>query len=162
MPSLATRLALTPISYLFTDKAGSAILRLFARRLIRQFTGAATDKFLGLLLSGMDLAFLVSKDYRRNIRNFSARYLFTTRDKLVAATAIFSGGDMKYEDDRISDWDVKVTFKNTQALVAFLFSKDQDILNSLLANEVEVDGNLNLLYKFGFMARDLAYRLGVR
>ena len=42
-----------------------------------------------------------------------------------------------------------------------MFSRDQDILNSLLANDVEVDGNLNYVYKFGFMARDLGHRLGV-
>jgi hypothetical protein len=30
-----------------------------------------------------------------------------------------------------------------------------------LANEVAVDGNLNYIYKFGFMARDLVHRLGV-
>ena len=44
---------------------------------------------------------------------------------------------------------------------AFLFSRDQDILDSLLANDVELDGNLNYIYKFGFMARDLGRRLGV-
>jgi hypothetical protein len=42
----------------------------------------------------------------------------------------------------------------------FIFSRDQDILNSILANQVEVDGNLNYIYKFGFMARDLAKRVG--
>jgi hypothetical protein len=30
-----------------------------------------------------------------------------------------------------------------------------------LANEVTVDANLNYIYKFGFMARDLVHRLGV-
>jgi hypothetical protein len=45
-------------------------------------------------------------------------------------------------------------------LRAFLLSKNQDILDSVLANTVEVDGNLNYIYKFGFMVRDLIRRLG--
>ena len=56
---------------------------------------------------------------------------------------------------------VTVTFKDSAAMRRFLFSKDQDILASLLANEVEVDGNLNYIYKLGFMARDLTRRLGI-
>ena len=35
-----------------------------------------------------------------------------------------------------------VTFANPRALRRFLFSKDQDVLDSLLANEVDVEGNL--------------------
>ena len=80
---------------------------------------------------------------------------------MVAASATFARGDMKYHKGAISDWHVMVTFKDTEALLAFLFSKDQDILNSLLANDVEVDGNLNYVYRFGFLARDLAHKLGV-
>jgi hypothetical protein len=62
--------------------------------------------------------------------------------------------------DAIDDWDVRITFKDAPALNAFLFSKDQDIINSILANEVSVDGNLNHVYRFGFLARDLAHGLG--
>jgi hypothetical protein len=34
-------------------------------------------------------------------------------------------------------------------------------MDSLLANEVEVEGNLNYIYKFGFMAKELLQRLGM-
>jgi len=56
---------------------------------------------------------------------------------------------------------VKVTFSDVKALRGFLFSGNQDILNSLLTNDVSVSGNLNYIYKFGFMVRDLAYRLHI-
>ena len=68
---------------------------------------------------------------------------------------------MVVHEEALNQWDVKVTFKNAQALRDFLFSGDQDIVDSLLKNEVEVDGNLNYIYKFGFMARDLEHRLGI-
>jgi hypothetical protein len=56
---------------------------------------------------------------------------------------------------------VAVTFKDSAALLRFLFSHDQDILDSLLSNDVAVDGNVNYIYKFAFMARDLIGRLNL-
>jgi hypothetical protein len=137
------------------------------RMLRAQLSGVATDKFLELLLKGMDFAFSVDsafwlfRGYQQNIKDFRGRYVFNTRDDRVAASAVFQDGDMMVHEEALDHWDVKVTFENTQALRDFLFSRDQDIVNSLLKNEVEVDGNLNYIYKFGFMARDLGHRLGV-
>jgi hypothetical protein len=133
-----------------------------ARSLKRQIEGQATDFFLEQLLLGMDWAFCLIKGYRKNIEGFEGRYLFRTAGGDVVSSAVFSGGDMAMKREGIKDWNVRVTFKDAAALKRFLFSRDQDILNSLLANEVEIDGNLNYIYKFGFMARDLAHRSGVR
>ena len=126
-----------------------------------ELSGVATDKFLEFLLYGMDSAFWLLKGYKQNIKNFSGRYVFTTQNNRVAASAVFKDGDMVVHEEALNQWDVKVTFKNAQALRDFLFSGDQDIVDSLLKNEVEVDGNLNYIYKFGFMARDLEHRLGI-
>jgi len=119
----AKRILLRPIPYLFSDAAGNFIARLWSKQLREELGGTATDKFLDLLLAGMDLAFALSKGYRKNI--------------------------------------IRVTFKDWTALRDFLFFGDQDILDSLLENKVEVDGNPNYIFKFGFMARDLGRRLGV-
>ena len=155
------RTKLRPIPSLFCDTAGNFITKLSLRKLRKELVGKVTDTFLESLLNGMDLAFSLSKGYRRNIRDFEGRYLFRTADDIVAAAAIFKHGDMEVYREAIDDWDVRVTFKDADALNAFIFSRDQDILDSLLANDVEVDGNLNYIYKFGFMARDLGHRLGV-
>jgi hypothetical protein len=61
---------------------------------------------------------------------------------------------MHVHDGAIRDWDVKVTFEDGKALRKFLFSKDPDVLNSLAENKMEVDGNLNYIFKFGYMAKD--------
>ena len=58
-------------------------------------------------------------------------------------------------------YNVAVTFDDAAALRRFLFSRDQDILATLMANDVAVDGNLNYMHKFGFLARDLTTRLGL-
>jgi len=134
-----------------------------------ELSGAVTDEFLELLLYGMDLAFSLDpvfwlfRGYRQNIKDFSGRYVFDTRDNRVdvAASAVFKDGNMIVHEEALSQWDVKVTFENPQALRDFLFSGGQDIVDSLLKNKVEVDGNLNYIYKFGFMTRDLEHRLGI-
>jgi len=137
-------------------------------RMLRvELSGVATDKFLELLLKGMDLAFSLDsafwlfRGYQQNIKIFSGRYVFNTHNNRVAASAVFKDGDMIVHEEALDQWDVKVTFENSQALRDFLFSRDQDIVDSILKNEVEVDGNLNYIYKFGFMARDLGHRLGI-
>ena len=87
--------------------------------------------------------------------------MFRTADGAVAAGAHFGNGRMQVWHEEDNAYDVAITFQNPAALRRFLFSRDQDILASILANEVTVDGNLNHIYKFGFMARDLVHRLGV-
>jgi len=42
---------------------------------------------------------------------------------------------------------------------SFLLSEDQDILESVLADQVEVEGNLNYVYKLGYMAKNLQLRM---
>jgi hypothetical protein len=162
MSSKLKRILLRPIPYLFSDAAGDFTARLLSKRLREELGGTVTDKFLDLLLAGMDLAFALSKGYRKNIRDFEGRYLFRSADKHIASAAIFKDGDMQVDPEgAIDDWDVRVTFTDWKALRDFLFSGDQDILDSLLENKVEVDGNPNYIFKYGFMVRDLGRRLGV-
>jgi len=156
-----TRALLRPIPYVFTDRGGLLLTSVGTRSLKEQLRGKVTDTFLELLLRGMDLAFTLMRGFRRNIANFDGRYLFITSDGLVATAATFGNGNMSVKPDSIDDWDVRVTFKDASALQRFFFSRNQDVLDSILRNEVEVDGNLNLIYKFAFMARDLSRRLGV-
>lgn len=160
MASRIKRTMLSPIS-LMPEMVGDFITRFGSKRLKEELSGEITDKFLEILLGGMDFAFTLSSGYRKNIEGFTGRYLFRTADNLVSASATFKDGNMHVHEDSIDDWDARVTFKDAKALRAFIFSQNQDILNSILANEVEVDGNLNYIYKFGFMARDLGKRLGV-
>lgn len=153
--------ALKGLSFLFSDKLADTMTRIFSRRLVEQIRGAATDDFLELLLGGMALALSLSRSYRRNIRGFSATYVFATSDGAVGATARFDGHSMHVDKTAANDWTVRVLFKDAKALRRFLFGKNQDILDSILRNEVEVFGNVNYVYKLGFLARDLERRAGL-
>lgn len=154
------RRLLRPIPYVFSDWIGLRIARIWSGKLRRELSEKVTDGFLDLLLDGMDLAFCLCKGYRENIKDFEGRYVFRTTGGDIAGSALFRDGDMKTPKDAVEDWDVRITFTDAAALRSFLFSRDQDILGSLLKNEVELDGNINYIYKFGFMVRDLTRRLG--
>jgi hypothetical protein len=144
-----------------TDLVTPVLHAVLPAPLVRQLEGEVTDEFLELLLHGMKLAFTLSPDYRQNLRGFRGTYVFRTADGAVAVSARFADGGMHIDADALPDWDVRVTFETPQALWSFLLSKDQDILNSILRDEVEVEGNLNYVYKLGYMARELVQRLGI-
>jgi len=132
-------------------------------RLREEICGSATDAFLELLLNGMSFFLQVDEDYRQNIAGFKGKYIFRTKNGRVQATAI-------YQDDKMTvvpqaeegvDWDVRITFSKAEAFKNYILSGGMDTLTPLLTGEVENEGNNNYIYKYGFMARDLARRMGV-
>jgi hypothetical protein len=140
-------------------------LRGIVRRKLRAFEanvgGVLTDKLAELLLFAMELAFIFWESYRRNLEGFRAQYVLRTADGRVAASAVFEPGRMWVKTFAVPSPTVTVTFKDPAAFRRFLSSKDHDIVQSLLANEVEVDGNLNQVYKLGYMARVLLSKFGI-
>lgn len=116
----------------------------------------SAEEFLELLLKGMSLAFELNLgDFRKNIEGFTGRYLFASKDKGITVSAIFDKGKMKVYKKTINDADVAVTFRNDKALMDYIFSPKPDILGSMLRQDVTLNGNLNYLYKFAFMAQHL-------
>jgi hypothetical protein len=155
------RAALQLTSWLAPLRVQETLAARAARKLKAELCEKLTDDFLQNLLHGMDLAFILCSGYRSNIRDFRGACVFRTADNKVAATAVFENGRMKVEHQARASYDVRVTFQDARALWSFLLSENQDILDSILANTVDVDGNLNYLYRFGFLAKDLTRRLGV-
>ena len=107
------------------------------------------------------MAFLLWADFRENLRGFRGAYLFRTADGAVAVSATFAEMKMQVHEQAVDAWDVMVTFESARALCSFLLSRNQDILDSLLRDEVTVDGNINYVYKLGFMVRELTRKLGI-
>jgi hypothetical protein len=166
MASKLKRAALYPVACLVSDKAGQNLARWCSRRLSKQLMvilaqGAVADEFLDILLKGMDLSLCLCRGYRRNIEGFRGTYLFRTADESVVAAAVFANGAMRVLDKGVENWDVRVTFRDVAALASFLLAPDRDLINAVLENRVMVDGNLNYIYKLGFMVVDLAKRFGV-
>jgi len=157
----STRMALYLLSHAFSEDMARKMSRVFSKKLVEQVRGQATNDFLIILLRFMDLAFLLNKGYRKNLENFSSRFVFISDDGKIGVTADFRNGRMSVRSHANEDWTARVTFKDATALRNYLFSQDQDIMESLLANDVRVEGNLNHVFKFGYMAFDLERRLGI-
>jgi len=134
--------------------------RLIKKEIQRREAGIM-DKILETLLKAMSLFFAIDKNYRKNIENFNARYCFVSKDGQIAASAIFQNGKMKVVDGEIENTNIKVVFKDGAALRMFLFEKDPDIIGMILDNMVVPFGNLNYLYKFGYMAKNLQLKFGL-
>lgn len=113
------------------------------------------EEFLQTLLTIMVFMFAINSDYRKNIKNFKGRYQFNSVNGQITVAAIFENGYMRVYEKTIPDPHITVTFRNGRALLNFLFSPEQDILGAMLRHDVQTNGNLNYLYRFGFLAKQL-------
>ncbi|MDL1967387.1 MAG: hypothetical protein LWW97_02275 [Deltaproteobacteria bacterium] len=125
------------------------------KRFLNCIESEIAEEFLEQLLRLMGLVFLLNKDFKRNIENFNGRYLFQSRDNKITMAAIFRDNRMKVYEKAIDRTNVTVNFKDAKALMDYLLSPKPDILGSILKQDVTIDGNLNYLYKFAYMARHL-------
>ncbi len=123
----------------------------------------AVETVLEVLLGVVSLALWLDKDYHRNILGFEKKYLFQSKDKELSVCAIFKRtylfkyNYLKVSEGTIEDADITVTFKDSKALINLF--PNLDVLAALLRNDVTVKGNVNCIFKFGFMATQLQQML---
>jgi len=122
------------------------------RAMAKSLKDEATEDFLEILLDLMKLTFLIDEGYRQDLKDFIGSYRFKDKDGKVNVLVKFHDGKMEISEDPVPEPNVMVTFKDSNALRRFLLSCKKDILNVILNNEIQVTGNFNYLYKFGFMA----------
>jgi hypothetical protein len=131
-----------------------------ARRHMSKFLSSMesefAEEFLETLLTAMSFVFLFNiKGFRRNIENFEGKYLFRSRDGHITVSVVFRNGRMEVSEKELSDPHVTLTFKDGRTLLNYLLSPKQDILGSILKQDVVPEGNFNYLYKFAYMAKRL-------
>ncbi len=129
----------------------SKLMQKFAASLESEFA----EEFLENLMRLMSLVLLLDHDYKKNIIGFNGRYQFMSSDGAITVAAVFNDDAMEVSEEIIADPNITVTFKDGKALMGYLLSPKPDVLGSLLRQEVLLDGNLNYLYKFAFMAKRL-------
>ncbi len=124
------------------------------KKFLNSLESEFADDFLETLLDVMAVA-LRFPHISENIKGFDARYVFRAEDGSLAATAIFEGGRMRSEHEAILEPkpNIAITFKNSKALMGLLLAGHPDVLQSMLRQEVRLEGNLNYLYKFAYMAQ---------
>lgn len=119
------------------------------------FDSELAEEFLQSLLTLMQIMFVLNHQYRRNINKFNGRYQFRSEDGEVSIGVFFANKRMKVVEGIIDNPHITITFRNGRTLLNFIISPRQDILGSMLKHDVRTEGNLNYLYKFGFMAKQL-------
>jgi hypothetical protein len=137
--------------------------RLFRRWHGRHFDALdaeVSDKTLEGLLVAMDLGFHLFPAWRRHIQGFKGAIVFTAKSLAdgktrVQATAIFDGRHMKVDRKAVEAPTAEVIFTSPLALFSFILSRSPDIVEALLANAVETKGNLNYVYRFGFLFMEM-------
>lgn len=139
-----------------SDLINNLQIQNIAQKWLGSMGSQAAEGFLLLLLKLMDLVFMLNIwNFRENIEGFRGRYLFRSKDGSIVASASFKNGNMKVYDKIIDKPDVTITFRDDKALMNYLLSPKPDILGSILRQDVTVNGNLNYLYKFAYMAKRL-------
>ncbi len=118
-------------------------------------TSEFAEDFLQLLLGLMSVVFMFNDEYLKNIEGFNGRYQFKSKDGCITVAALFGDNRLEVREEEITNPDITVLFKDGKALMGYLLTPKPDILGSMLRQEVSLDGNLNYLYKFAFMAKRL-------
>jgi len=130
-----------------------------AQKFMEMLQSEEAEEFLEVLLKLMGLVFCLDKDYQRNLQNFDGRYLFRSQDRQITVAAVFKDNRLKVTEEEIGDTHMTVIFRNAKALMGFLLSPKPDILGSMLRQDISIDGNLNYLYKFAYMAKHLQLKV---
>ena len=131
--------------------------------------GEVLDKLLEGLLEAMGLLFWFNEEYRKNIKDFQASYVFRSEDGKIDVSAIFKkvrilslerdGMDVK--STAIENPTTSVTFKDGKAMAEFLLSGNPDVIEGMLDNKLSVSGNLNYLFKFIYLIWLIPELLGI-
>ena len=131
------------------------ILKSAMKNFMDSISSEFAEDFLQFLLGLMSVVFIFDHDFRKNIEGFKGRYQFKSKDGSITVAALFENDLLEVREEVIPDPDITVLFKDGKALMGYLLTPKPDILGSMLRQEVSLDGNLNYLYKFAFMAKRL-------
>jgi hypothetical protein len=148
-------------------KLGAGVAKHLPRTVGESVENMWTEWFLKLFLWAFGLSFRLFPDLRKNIEDFEGTYVFKTRNGSVRESAIFKSGAnggplMTRKDEPVPDPNVTIVFKNADVLKRYLFSlADQEILQLILENDVQLDGNWNYVCKLLYMIRALRSTVGL-
>jgi len=123
--------------------------------LMRHVESGITGDGLFLILRVMSMVFSLNRNFNKNIRNFDGRYIFNSSDGSFAVSIVLGNSKMSVYKKKIENPDVTITFKNAKALKNLALSPKPDIFQSVINQDISVNGNLNYLYRFASMLNEL-------
>jgi hypothetical protein len=137
------------------------------RRWADELAGEAMNGFFELLLDALSLLMAFAPFWRRSVHGFRGRYQFVSSDGDIHTAVTFErsllfGTRMRVESGSIENPDVKLEFKNGEALYSFLLSGGSDIFSAILDNKLSFSGNINYLLKFAYLSQHVLHLFGPR
>lgn len=125
------------------------------KKLLNCIGGHTIENVLDILLTLMGLVLRLDSHYRKNIEGFNAVYVFTDKTGDFYSAAVFRDNKLTVTGKKVENPTFTLIFKDNRALIKLLFSGAPDILNAMLNQEVDFDGNINYMSKFAYMALHL-------
>jgi hypothetical protein len=125
----------------------------------KRMTDEVGEEFLELLLKALGTAGLFEPDLKESMKGFNSRIQLRSEDNEIRVLAEFKDNrlkerELKPKEELHPSPDSTIVFKDYRALMDFLLPEGgrRDVLKSLLNNELRLEGNLNCIYRFGFLA----------
>ena len=139
------------------------------RRFLERLKEEAAEEFLEGLLQLLKISSHVDGYLRRSMKDFNGRIEFKSKNNEIRVLADFKNGclderELDPEEELRPPAHASIVFKDAAAVKNFLLPKGglkgrRDVLRSLLKNEVNLEGNFNYIYRFGFLATHLQLQL---
>lgn len=129
------------------------------KKLLNCISGHTIENVLDILLELMGLVLRLDSHYRRNIEDFNAVYVFTDKAGDFYSVATFQNERLTVSNEKVENPTFTLIFKDDESLIKLLFSGAPDILNAMLNQEVDFEGNINYMSKFAYMALHLVLGL---
>ena len=142
------------------------IRRHFVRKnFVSQVQEEVTEEFLKILLQFLRFCSYLDEYLRQSIGTSKWKIELRSEDKDIRVLAEFENGHVKPRElepneQVVPPANASVVFKNPEAVKNFLLPPGglqgrRDVLRSYLNNEIRLEGNLNYIYRFGFLATHL-------
>jgi hypothetical protein len=89
--------------------------------------------------------------FKEMVEGFKASIQFKTPDDLINAYMVFDGNvGIEYFEGKLENPDATVIYHSVEDLY-ILYTSFGDITEGLVANRFEMKGNLNVLFRYGFL-----------
>ena len=139
--------------------------RLARDKFLNQVKEEVTEEFLKILLQFLRFCCYLDEYLRQSIGTPSWKIELRSENKGIRVVAEFRDGhlhpeELEPDEPLVPPANASIVFKNPEAVKNFLLPPGgsegrRDVLRALLNNEIRLEGNLNYIYRFGFLATHL-------
>lgn len=89
--------------------------------------------------------------FKELVENFKASIQFKTQDDLITAYVVLDGnGGIEYFEGKLENPDATIIYHSVEDMY-ILYTSFGDITEGLVENRFEMKGNLNVLFRYGFL-----------